>query len=112
MEDEKFRSLNKYYSRGTNGAVLMYDIKNSKTLDLIEYLQIIQNNVGDLPMLLVGNKIDLEKYREISEDSGILFAKKYNLSKIIEMFLKTGENIEKLFKMLTEVIINHYYLDV
>ena len=58
----------------------MYDIINPLSLDnLQEWTQIIRKNAGDIPILLVGNNLNLEKSRKVSREEGILTAKKYNL---------------------------------
>lgn len=107
-EGERFRFLIQSYCKGANGAVLMYDINNSKTLDLlIDYLQIISKNTGNIPIMLIGNKLYLEESREISREVGINIAEKYNLSTYTEISTKTGQNVENAFQILTEILINH-----
>jgi len=51
-------------------------------------------------------KFDVEESREVSRDVGIKIADKYNLSAFTEISTKTGKNVEKLFQVLTEIIIN------
>lgn len=107
-ESERFRFLIQSYCKGANGAVLMYDINNSKTLDLlIDYLQIISKNTGNIPIMLIGNKLYLEESRELSREVGINIAEKYNLSTYTEISTKTGQNVENAFQVLTEILINH-----
>jgi len=85
----------------------MYDITNSNTLkQLPDWLQTIRENAGDIPIILIGNKLDLEESREVSREVGIKFAEKYNLSAFAEISTKTGKNVEKVFQVLTEIIIN------
>lgn len=108
-ENERFRFLIQSYCKGANGAVLMFDINDSKTLDyLIDYIQTIRDNAGDIPIILIGNRIDLEESREISREEGIEITKRYNLSAFTEISTKTGENVEKTFEVLTEIIMNHF----
>lgn len=93
--------------QGSNVALIMYDITNSNSLkQLPDWLQIIRENAGDIPIILIGNKIDFEISREVSKEAGIKFAEKYNLSAFIEISTKTGQNVEKVFTVLTEIIIN------
>jgi GTPase SAR1 family protein len=58
--------------------------------------------------MLVGSKMDLEKYRAVTREEGILVAKKYNLSSFVELSSKTGQNVEKAFEVITETLFERY----
>ncbi|NVM43766.1 MAG: GTP-binding protein [Candidatus Lokiarchaeota archaeon] len=103
---ERFKFLLHQYCRGANGAIVMYDITNLKSLDhLPDWTQIIREHAGAIPILLAGNKLDLEKSRKVSKEEGILLAKKYNLSGCVELSSKTGQNVEETFELLTKILI-------
>jgi len=108
QEDTNLTILHKY-CKGANGAIIMYDITDLKSLDhLSEWTQIIREHAGNIPILLVGNKLDLEKSRKVPKEEGVLTAKKYNLSSCVELSSKTGQNVEKTFEILTKILIEHY----
>ena len=101
--EERFRFLLTQYLKGASGALFLYDITRSETLDHFpDWLQIIRENSGDIPIILIGSKLDLDEIRVVTEDDGILATKKYNLSSFIELSSKTGENVEKAFEVITE----------
>ena len=50
-------------------------------------------------LVLVGNKIDLEKDRVVSWSRGKALADKYSI-KFIEVSAKTGENVQNIFSIL------------
>ncbi|TFG28592.1 MAG: GTP-binding protein [Promethearchaeota archaeon] len=104
--EERFRFLLSQYCKGANGAFFLYDITNRITLDhLPDWTQIIREHAGDIPIMLIGSKLDLEKFRSVSREEGILAAKKYNLSSFVELSSKTGQNVEKAFDVITENLI-------
>ncbi|MBD3343073.1 MAG: GTP-binding protein [Candidatus Lokiarchaeota archaeon] len=104
--EERFRFLLSQYCKGANGAFFLYDITNSITLDhLPDWTQIIREHAGDIPIMLIGSKCDLEEFRSVSREEGNLAAKKYNLASFIELSSKTGENVEKAFELMTEILI-------
>ena len=106
---ERFKFLLQKYCKGANGVIIMYDITNLKSLDhLPDWTQIIREHAGAIPILLAGNKLNLEKSRKISKEEGILTAKKYDLSGCVELSSKTGQNVENTFEILTKVIIEYY----
>ncbi len=104
--EERFRFLLSQYCKGANGAFFLYDITNHITLDhLPDWTQIIREHAGDIPIMLIGSKLDLERFRSVSREEGILAAKKYNLSSFVELSSKTGQNVEKAFEVITETLI-------
>ncbi|MBD3213599.1 MAG: GTP-binding protein, partial [Candidatus Lokiarchaeota archaeon] len=49
------------------------------------------------PLLLIGNKIDLENKIKISSEEGKEYAKKHNME-FIQTSAKEGSNVEEAFK--------------
>jgi len=104
--EERFRFLLSQYCKGANGAFFLYDITKSLTLDhLPDWTQIIREHAGDIPIMLIGSKKDLEEFRDVSTEDGDLAAKKYNLTSSLELSSKTGENVEQAFEIMTKILI-------
>jgi len=104
--EERFRFLLSQYCKGANGAFFLYDITKSLTLDhLPDWTQIIREHAGDIPIMLIGSKKDLEEFRDVSTEDGDLAAKKYNLTSFMELSSKTGENVEQAFEIMTKILI-------
>ena len=107
--EERFRFLLHQYCKGANAAFFLYDITNRLSLDhLPDWTQIIREHAGDVPIMLIGSKVDLKQYRVVSREEGILAAKKYNLSAFVELSSKTGENVEEVFTLITETLFERY----
>jgi small GTP-binding protein len=107
--EERFRFLLSQYCKGANGAFFLYDITNAKSINhLPDWTQIVREQAGDIPIMLIGSKMDLDEYRVVPRDDGILAAKKYNLASFIELSSKTGENVEKAFNVMTESLFENY----
>ncbi len=68
--ENRFRFLLPTYCLGANGAMLLYDITNSNSLDhLAEYINIIRQKAGAIPIMLIGSKLHLKnKKREVSRE--------------------------------------------
>ena len=105
--EERFRFLLPTYCLGANAAFLLYDVTRSQTLDNIsEWTNIVQQKSGDIPIMLVGSKIDLEvDQREVSREHGIDVAEKNILASFGEISSKTGQNVNKTFEVLTELTL-------
>ena len=83
----------------------MYDIARQKTFDnLDKWMELVNQLTSGIPILLIGNKIDLIDERKISKEMGESFAKNKKLI-FFESSGKTGENVEESFIYLGEEII-------
>lgn len=92
---------------GANAAFLLYDVTRSQTLDNIgEWTNIVHQKGGDIPIMLVGSKIDLEvEQREVPREHGIDVAEKNNMASFGEISSKSGQNVNKTFEVLTELTL-------
>ena len=93
---ERFHSIAPNIIKKANGIIIMYDITNKQSFDSIpEILKAIENEKGEnFPLILIGNKIDLENERIIKKEEGEELAEKYGME-FIEVSNKEGINIEK-----------------
>lgn len=106
---EEFKNELYRYLENSSGVILMYDITNLKTLDtLVDYIQLIKDNKIDIPVILVGNKVDLEEERDVEIEQAIQFVNQHNLSESIEISVKTGENVDLMFETLTKLMIKNF----
>lgn len=105
-ENERFQHIWKQYIKGSLGVILMYDITNAKTLNMVsEWCQMAKNYRKDIPILLVGNKLDLEMKRDVSKEQVENFKLNNEISESMEISLETGENVEKMFLRLTGLLL-------
>ena len=104
--EERFRILFPQYILGVMGGILMYDITDYSSFSHIsDWLSIIKETKKNIPILLLGGKLDLEQFREISFNEAKRLAESLGLNNYIECSSKTGENVENSFKELTRMII-------
>jgi small GTP-binding protein len=82
----------------------MYDITAPKSFEnLNKWMTVIKQLADGIPLILIGNKIDLENERKISKDKGKQFANNNNID-IFESSGKSGVNVEESFIFLGEKI--------
>ena len=94
---DKFRGM---YYRDAKGVLIVYDINNYETFTHLEkWIDELDTNLGlnKVPVLLIGNKCDLERKVPIEEVEAI--AKEYGFISIVTS-AKNGDNIEKAFQTL------------
>ena len=108
--EEEYRNLFPYYINGSNGMIMMYDITKLESLNyLSEIYRLIKIFIkGDMPVLLAGNKIDLKGERRVRIEYIEKFKEIHNISISTEISLKTGENVEKMFRAISKLMIKHF----
>lgn len=94
------------YFDGANGAIIVFDFTRPKTLANVSvwYKECLKNNIGHIPMLLVGNKIDLE--RKIPDKAGKEIADRLNFP-YFETSAKTGINVDRIFESCAKNIYDY-----
>ncbi len=112
---ENFRCLTRSYFKNSVCAIITYDITNKQSFDNIQdWINEVKNQVSNKVLLvLVGNKIDLEKERIVNYDEGKKFAEDNDML-FIETSALNGNGINQLFNMCCNDIyekIKHNYYD-
>jgi small GTP-binding protein len=104
---EKYMSINKNLFQRVQGIILMYDISNLNSFkNLVKWMDGIKENSKDVPVILIGNKCDLEGERQVQTEEGENFASKYDI-KFFEGSAKTGVNVDKSFEAIGDIILNN-----
>ena len=103
---ERFKAIASNYTKKADGIIFVYDITSSKSFMEVEnWLSEITKEGNDKPLILLGNKCDLEENRQISTEEGIDLSKKYGEGiKFYETSCKTGDNIEKAMNDLVNQV--------
>lgn len=77
--------------------------------DLNDWMREIRNSCShDVMLFLIGNKSDLEHYREVPIEQALEFKKENGLIYFTETSAKSGENIDKLFTDAAKLIYIKY----
>ena len=93
---EKFKSVAPNLIKKAHGIIIMYDITNKSSFNSIpDIIKNIKEEKGnDFPMILIGNKIDLEQDREIKKEQGEDLASKNGIE-FFEISNKEGINVQE-----------------
>lgn len=106
---EVFKAIAKNYLKGTDGAVLVYDITKKESFDLIlEWIEDIRmNNEENIGKILFGNKSDLSENREVSIGEGEQLASDLGCL-YFEGSAKTGEKINEALNEIAKLSFKYY----
>jgi small GTP-binding protein len=96
---EAFRSLINSFYRNSALAMIIYAIDDINSYNHIEeWLNEIKTKVGqETKLYLIGNKLDLEKERQVNTEDAEKFSLDNEFDFFIETSAKTGFNAEKVF---------------
>lgn len=109
---ERYNSLIPMYSRNSNIMIITFDITDKVSFqDLHKWIETVSPHCKNSKFLLVGNKNDMELFRQVFEEDVQNFMKTYKNYKMkyFETSARTGYQIKELFEhifSLAEKIIN------
>jgi len=103
---EQFTAMRDLYMKNGQGFVLVYSIIAQSTFndlpDLREQILRVKDK-DEVPMILVGNKCDLQDQRVITTDQGEDLARKFSCA-FLEASAKTRVNVDQIFHDLIRQI--------
>lgn len=98
-----YESLHQAYYRGASGALAVCDYTRPETMrSLRSWVGSFRSIVGNMPVIILANKCDLEKTfqrPEVEEFGGSVGCK------VIETSAKTGENVERAFQEMGAALL-------
>lgn len=104
---ERFRYLLENFVMGARGALLLFDLtRMPKIGDILEWVNIARLHDLNLPILLIGTKLDLEDLIAVDDESALHLKNTFNMVDFIKTSAKTGYNVEKAFEMITKKLVN------
>ena len=108
---ERFRSLTQNYFRNAEGVLLTFDLTSNESFDsLKEWINSIKKNMESqniyIPLVIIGNKLDMEELREIKKEDAEKFANENNY-KYFETSAKTGEGIDNSIRELIILVLKN-----
>ncbi|XP_008052281.1 ras-related protein Rab-17 isoform X1 [Carlito syrichta] len=104
---EKYHSVCHLYFRGTNAALLVYDVTRKDSFHKAQqWLKDLEKEVhlGDVVVMLVGNKTDLSEEREVTFEEGKEFAESQSLL-FMETSAKLNHQVSEVFSAVAQELL-------
>ena len=100
---DKYEGLRKLYLDGSQGALVVFDLTRYTTFspNILKWIKDLWSFTGRIPIVLLGNKVDLEIMRSVRTKDAEKFADKVPCP-YIETSAKEGQGVEKAFKELAK----------
>lgn len=104
--DSQFKKMFSYYVLGSNAIFIMFDISDLNSLEEIDsWMGVIRKQCSDIPIMLLGNKADLTEHLERSKVLADSIVKKHRLMGYYEMSALESRNIEPIFTIIAETLL-------
>jgi small GTP-binding protein len=107
---DRFQTITSSYYRGVHAVLLLYDICDIRTFQHVQTRwlgQIQKHSPPNIPVLLVGNKLDSVEHsmdkRQVERKEAEQFAKEHGME-FIETSAKIGTNIQQAFIQLASCV--------
>ncbi|MBN2157214.1 MAG: GTP-binding protein [Candidatus Lokiarchaeota archaeon] len=109
--EDRFRIMVPTLCLGSHGCIFMYDVTRPSTLNSHHsWTYIVKERCGkDVPIMLVGNKIDLVEKRAISTEHGIEVAKRSGFTGFSETSAKDGTNVDSTFETIARLMVQRMH---
>ncbi|MEM4293471.1 MAG: Rab family GTPase [Thermoplasmata archaeon] len=96
--------LHKGHYSGTEGALFVFDLTRRETFEKLEsWISSLENAVGKIPAILLGNKADLPQW-QVSEKDVEKFALAYGMPWFLTS-AKTGVNVNEAFVEIGKMLL-------
>ncbi|MHA1651255.1 MAG: GTP-binding protein [Candidatus Helarchaeota archaeon] len=104
---ERFKFFRQSFYRGSSGAMVVFDLTRYTTFNpnVVNWLKELWGFTGRIPIVLIGNKVDLADLRNVRKADVQAFADKIPC-KYIETSAKTGEHVDEAFRELAMAMLN------
>jgi len=102
---EKYRTITSSFYQHCVGALLLFDVCNKASYDVLpDWLVESTRYGGQAQLLLVGNKIDRATEREVQHDDALTFARKHGIE-YVETSAKSGDGVLDAFQALCRTVL-------
>lgn len=96
---DRFKFFRQSFYRGSSGAMVVFDLTRYPTFNpnVVNWLKELWGFTGRIPIILIGNKVDLADLRNVREVDVQTFADKIPCS-YFETSAKSGIHVDEAFK--------------
>jgi small GTP-binding protein len=106
--EERFRFILPTYCRGARAGIFVYDVtKLESLLHAGDWVNLVRTEVPNIPVVMVGTKIDLSDQRVVQADEAATRAADLGINHVMEASSRTGESVEQVFDVVTSLIFEN-----
>lgn len=111
---EKYHSMGTSFYRGSETCILVFDITDNESFKNVEtwrseFLnQLNPSKPDEFPLILIGNKCDMQQDSQVSDESIQNYCKEHNNLPFFMCSAKDNINLEEAFNKVVEMALENY----
>lgn len=108
--EESYKSIASNFYKRAKLAILVYSIDSRESFEGLNYWlnEIRTNSQKDVKLILVGNKSDLDEFREVTYEEGKSFSESQGFNYFLETSAKEGDKPFSILKKAAEILYKDY----
>ena len=100
-----FRDVRVLFYKGAMGAMYVFDVSRVDSFENVEsWFGELRNVCGDIPGVLLANKVDLNDQRKVTGDMGGALAERLGGVPYFETSAKTGDKVNEAFDRIARMV--------
>ncbi|MEM3586723.1 MAG: GTP-binding protein [Candidatus Jordarchaeaceae archaeon] len=100
-----FSDVRVLFYKGAMGAMYVFDVSHLESYNnIVRWYEELKNICGDIPRVLLGNKVDLDQQRKVTPRDGEELAKKLGNIPYFETSAKTGQQVNEAFQKIAQLV--------
>jgi small GTP-binding protein len=100
-----FSDVRVLFYKGAMGAMYVFDVSRTDSYDNIsKWYTELSNICGDIPRILLANKVDLNDQRKITSDKCSALAEQLGGVPCFETSAKTGQQVNESFQKIAQLV--------
>ncbi len=101
----KWRDVRHLYYRGAQGCIVVYDVTRPPSFESVPaWFKDLIKFSGEIPRILLANKVDLTDIRKIQKEDGLKLAEEMK-AEYYETSAKDGTQVNEAFEKISELIL-------
>jgi small GTP-binding protein len=103
--ERRFKYYWPKFFRGASGVFIMFDVTSRESFnDVLFWYRTVRKNLGLIPMILLGNKVDRKNERVITFEEANRVARRLDFAAYLDISVKKNINVSESFELLNGII--------
>ncbi len=103
--ERRFKYYWPKFFRGASGVFIMFDVTSRESFnEVLFWYKTVRKNLGLIPMILLGNKVDRKDERIVTFEEASRVARRLEFAAYLDISVKKDINVSESFELLNGII--------
>lgn len=103
--ERRFKYYWPKFFRGASGVFIMFDVTSRESFnEVLFWYKTVRKNLGPIPMILLGNKVDRKDARVVTFEEASRVARRLEFAAYLDISVKKNINVSESFELLNGII--------